>query len=203
MEKEIEMLDAPVSGGDSGAVAGTLSIMVGGKAEILSRCTPVFNVLGKTVTHVGAIGMGQTVKLCNQILVSITNMAVCEAVTFCKASGIDPHFMIQATQNGAAGSWQLTNLGPKMVRRDFDPGFMIDLQQKDLRLATESAQALNLALPALALVKQLFADCVKNDEGKEGTQALIKALERMNGKAELKDKEPKRNDKEILLDFLA
>ncbi|RPI03823.1 MAG: NAD(P)-dependent oxidoreductase [Calditrichaeota bacterium] len=188
LEKGIEMLDAPVSGGDSGAIAGTLSIMVGGKAETLARCLSVFNVLGKTITHVGSIGMGQSVKLCNQILVSVTNMAVCEAVTFCQASGIDPQIMIQATQNGAAGSWQLINLGPKMVRRDFYPGFMIDLQQKDLRLATESAQALNLKLPALSLVKELFANCVENGEGKEGSQALIKALERINGSSTLSSK---------------
>ena len=181
-ESGVEMLDAPVSGGDSGAIAGTLAIMVGGKTETVERCRPVFSVLGKTITHVGDHGMGQTVKLCNQILVTITNLAVCEAISFAESAGVDPQTMISATQNGAAGSWQLSNLGPKMVRRDFKPGFIIDLQQKDLRLALEAAEEMRLPLPALALVHQLFTGCQANGEGKEGTQALIKSLERLAGK---------------------
>lgn len=178
----VQMLDAPVSGGDSGAIAGTLAIMIGGKAETVERCRPIFEAMGKTITHIGGHGMGQTVKLCNQILVTVTNLAVCEAVSFAASAGIDPQMMISATQNGAAGSWQLSNLGPKMVLRDFKPGFMIDLQQKDLRLALEAAEELKLPLPALALVHQLFTGCQANDEGKEGTQALIKSLERLAGK---------------------
>ncbi|MDZ7317024.1 MAG: NAD(P)-dependent oxidoreductase [candidate division KSB1 bacterium] len=175
----IEHLDAPVSGGDVGAAAGTLAAMVGGKAEVLERCRPVLEAMCKTITHVGGHGMGQTVKLCNQILVSLTNLAVCEAVTFAKAAGIDPTIMISAVQNGAAGSWQLTNLGIKMARRDFAPGFMIDLQQKDLRLALQAAEELSLPLPGLSLVHQLFLSCQAAGEGREGTQALIKAIERL------------------------
>jgi 3-hydroxyisobutyrate dehydrogenase len=178
-KKDIDMLDAPVSGGDVGARAGTLAIMVGGKKEVLERCMPVLEVMGKTVTHVGTHGMGQTVKLCNQILVSVTNMAVCEALLLAKKSGVDPDTMIKATENGAAGSWQLSNLGPKMAERDFAPGFMIDLQQKDLRLALERVRELSLASPALALVNQLFSSCQAHGEGREGTQALIKSLERL------------------------
>jgi 3-hydroxyisobutyrate dehydrogenase len=180
-EKGVEMLDAPVSGGDSGAIASTLAIMVGGKAEIVERCRPIFAALGKTITHVGGNGMGQTVKLCNQILVTITNLAVCEAISFAESAGVDPQIMIAATQNGAAGSWQLSNLGPKMAERDFKPGFMIDLQQKDLRLALEAAEEMLLPLPALALVHQLFTACQANGEGREGTQALIKSLKRLAG----------------------
>ncbi|MBN2355563.1 NAD(P)-dependent oxidoreductase [candidate division KSB1 bacterium] len=176
-----EMLDAPVSGGDTGARAGALAIMVGGKAEVYERCLPVFQAMGKSITHVGGHGMGQTVKLCNQILVSVTNLAVCEAIQFASRSGVDPEVMIKATQGGAAGSWQLTNLGPRMVARDFAPGFMIDLQQKDLKLALEAARQIKLPLPALALVHQLFAGCQANDEGREGTQALIKSLMRLAG----------------------
>jgi 3-hydroxyisobutyrate dehydrogenase len=176
---DIDMLDAPVSGGDVGAKAGSLAIMVGGKKEVLERCMPVFQVVGKTITHVGTHGMGQTVKLCNQILVSVTNMAVCEALLLAKKSDVDPDVMIKATENGAAGSWQLSNLGPKMAERDFAPGFMIDLQQKDLRLALERVRELSLSSPALALVHQLFSSCQAHGEGRKGTQALIKSFERL------------------------
>lgn len=181
-EKNIEMLDAPVSGGDTGAVNGTLAIMVGGKKSIFDRCQPVFAAMGKTITHVGDHGMGQTVKLCNQILVSVTNMAVCEAVTFAGASGVNPQIMIEATKNGAAGSWQLINLGAKMVDRDFAPGFMIDLQQKDLRLALDAVREVGIATPALALVHQLFNGNQAHGEGREGTQALVKSIERLSGR---------------------
>ncbi len=181
-QKGVEMLDAPVSGGDTGAINGALAIMVGGAQEAFERCKPVFEAMGKTITRVGGNGMGQTVKLCNQILVSVTNMAVCEAVTFAKASGVDPKIMIEATKNGAAGSWQLANLGPKMADRDFAPGFMIDLQQKDLRLALEAAREVKMAAPALGLVHQLFIGAQAHGEGREGTQALIKSIERLSGK---------------------
>ncbi len=180
--KKVDMLDAPVSGGDSGAKAGTLAIMVGGDESVFQRCRPVLEALGKTITHVGGNGMGQTVKLCNQILVSVTNMAVCEAVTLAKSAGVDPKIMIDATQNGAAGSWQLSNLGPKMAERDFAPGFMIDLQQKDLRLALETARNQKIGTPALALVHQLFVGNQAHGEGNEGTQALVKSIERLSGK---------------------
>ncbi len=177
--KGAHMLDAPVSGGDSGAKAGTLAIMVGGEEKVFEACLPVFEAMGKTITYVGGHGMGQTVKLCNQILVSVTNLAVCEAITLARKSGVDPNVMIQATSRGAAGSWQLENLGPKMADRDFDPGFMIDLQQKDLKLALEAARAQNISVPALGLVHQLFMGCQAAGEGREGTQALIKSIERL------------------------
>ena len=180
-EKNVDMLDAPVSGGDTGAKAGTLAIMVGGDKKIVEQCMSVFKAMGKTITHVGTNGMGQTVKLCNQILVSVTNMAVCEAVMFAKKAGVDPKTMIEATKNGAAGSWQLANLGPKMADRDFAPGFMIDLQQKDLRLALEAARESQTPLPALSLVHQLFTGCQAHNEGAEGTQSLYKSLERLAG----------------------
>lgn len=180
-EKNAAMLDAPVSGGDTGAINATLAIMVGGDTETVERCKPVFEAMGKTITHVGGNGMGQTVKLCNQILVTVTNLAVCEAVSLAKASGLDPHVMIEATKNGAAGSWQLSNLGPKMADNDFAPGFMVDLQQKDLRLALEATGLQKLSSPGLALVHQLFNSCQANGEGQEGTQALIKSLQRLSG----------------------
>lgn len=179
-EKNVDMLDAPVSGGDTGAINGTLAIMVGGEKTVLERCMPVFNAMGKTITHTGTNGMGQIVKLCNQILVSVTNMAVSEAVLFAQKSGVDPHTMIQATKGGAAGSWQLENLGPKMVDEDFAPGFMIDLQQKDLRLVLEAASQINLPLPALSFVHQMYTSNQANGEGKEGTQALYKSVRRLS-----------------------
>ena len=180
-QRDVQMLDAPVSGGDTGAIAGTLAIMVGGEKSAFERCLPVFRAMGKTITYVGTHGMGQTVKLCNQILVSVTNMAVCEAILFAQKAGVDPIIMIEATKNGAAGSWQLANLGPKMVARNFAPGFMIDLQQKDLRLAVETARETHLPVPAVSLVSQLFSGCQAHNEGTEGTQALIKSLERLAG----------------------
>jgi 3-hydroxyisobutyrate dehydrogenase len=137
--------------------------------------------MGKTVTHVGGNGMGQTVKLCNQILVSVTNLAVCEAVRFAQKAGVDPVTMIEATKHGAAGSWQLSNLGPRMAGEDFAPGFMIDLQQKDLRLALQAAFEMQLPVPALAMVHQLFSACQARGEGREGTQALIKSLRALAG----------------------
>jgi 3-hydroxyisobutyrate dehydrogenase len=177
--KGADMLDAPVSGGDVGAINGTLSIMVGGKKEVLEKCMHVLKSMGKTITYCGTNGMGQTTKLCNQILVSVTNMAVSEAVLFAQKSGLDAHTMIEATKGGAAGSWQLANLGPKMVDNDFAPGFMIDLQQKDLRLVIEAAEELHLPLPALSYVHQLYKSNQANGEGKEGTQALYKSVKRL------------------------
>lgn len=176
-----EMLDAPVSGGDVGAIAGTLAIMAGGKREVFDRCLPILQVMGKSVVYTGGHGMGQTTKLCNQIICAVTNLAVCEAVEFSRKAGVDPGTMIEAVKGGSAGSWQLINLGPKMVAGNFDPGFMIDLQQKDLRLALEAAREMQLPLPALALVNQLFAGCQAHGEGREGTQALIKSLRRLGG----------------------
>jgi 3-hydroxyisobutyrate dehydrogenase len=179
-EKGIRMLDAPVSGGDTGAIAGTLSIMVGGEAADLERARPVLEAMGKRIVHCGALGAGQTVKLCNQIAVTLTNLAVCEALMFAQKNGVDPAKAVEALSAGAAGSWQLSNLGPKMLRRDFAPGFKVRLQRKDLRLAIESAQQQHAALPGLALVAQLFAAVDSSGLGEEGTQALVTALEKLN-----------------------
>lgn len=173
----LRMLDAPVSGGESGAIAGSLSIMVGGDLADLARARPVLDVLGSRTIHCGPLGAGQTVKLCNQIVVSLTNLAVCEALVFAHKSDVDVATMLDAISAGAAGSWQLSNLGPLMIRRDFRPGFKVRLQQKDLRLALEAADELHLPLPGLALVHQLFAAVESFGGAEEGTQALLKALE--------------------------
>lgn len=179
-ERGVRMLDAPVSGGDQGAIAGTLAIMVGGDAADFERARPLFEAMGQRIVHCGPLGAGQTVKLCNQIAVSLTNLAVCEALIFAQKNGVDPATMLEAVSAGAAGSWQMTNLGPKMLQRDFAPGFKVKLQRKDLRLALESAQQQAVALPGLALVSQLFAAVEAAGAGEDGTQALITALENLN-----------------------
>lgn len=175
------LLDAPVSGGEQGAISGTLSIMVGGAADALERARPALEAMGRTITHCGPSGAGQTVKLCNQIAVVLNNLAMAEALLFCARSGVDPSVMLAAITQGAAGSWQLANLGPRVVARDFAPGFKVSLQQKDLRLALEAADELRLALPGTALVHQLFAAVEAVHGGEIGTQALVRALEALAG----------------------
>lgn len=177
----IEMLDAPVSGGEQGAINGTLSIMVGGKEDVFERCRPVFDVLGQKLVHCGPSGSGQVVKLCNQVAVSVTNLAVCEALTLCQRAGVDPERMLDAVGAGAGSSWQLVNLGPKMLARDFAPGFKIEHQQKDLRHALSTADALHTPLPGTSLVHQLFSGLEAEGAGGEGTQALVKAIEKLVG----------------------
>ena len=180
-ERGVKMLDAPVSGGDTGAIAGTLSIMVGGEAADLETARPALEAMGKRIVHCGPLGSGQTVKLCNQIAVALTNLAMAEALVFAQRNGVDPARMIEALSAGAAGSWQLSNLGPRILKRDFAPGFKARLQRKDLRLAVENAQQQAVALPGLALVSQLFSAVERAGHGEEGTQALVKALEALAG----------------------
>jgi 3-hydroxyisobutyrate dehydrogenase len=178
-EQGVHMLDAPVSGGEPGAQAGTLSIMVGGEADVFERCRSVFEAMGKTLTHCGPNGAGQTVKLCNQIVCGLNLLAMSEALAFGAKAGVDLRVMHQAISAGAASSWMLTNLAPRALNRDFAPGFTVDLQQKDLKLALEAAREMSAVLPGTALVHQLFASLQAQGEGAEGTQALAKALERL------------------------
>ena len=180
-EKGAYMLDAPVSGGEGGAIAGTLSIMVGGDEAIFNRCLPVFQAMGKNIVHLGGSGAGQLTKLCNQIAVAVTNMAMSEALIFGAKSGLNLEKMQQAISGGAAGSWQLSNLAPRVLERDFAPGFMVKLQQKDLRLVLQEADSLKLSLPATSLVHHLFHALESQGAGDEGTQALVKVLEQLAG----------------------
>jgi len=179
--KGVHFLDAPVSGGEGGAIAGTLSIMVGGEAEVFASCLPVFQAMGKNIIHVGGTGAGQLTKLCNQIAVAVTNLAMSEALVFAAKAGVDLEKMHQAISGGAAGSWQLSNLAPRIFQRDFAPGFMVKLQQKDLRLVLQEADRLQLALPATSLVHSLFNALETRGAGNEGTQALVKVLEQLAG----------------------
>jgi 3-hydroxyisobutyrate dehydrogenase len=180
-EKDAHMLDAPVSGGEQGAIDGTLSIMTGGETAIFERCLPVLQAMGKNVIHVGSNGMGQTVKLVNQILVTGTLNSVVEALIFAGKSGVDLEKTIDAVKGGAAGSWQLANLAPRIIERDFRPGFMIDLLIKDLNLVTGSASEMGIDLPVTILVKEMYEKLQAEGEGENGTQALIKVLEQITG----------------------
>ena len=177
--KGAKLLDAPVSGGDVGAKNATLSIMVGGDESAFKKAEPLLRQMGKTITYCGPSGAGQLTKLVNQILVSITNMATCEALVFARRNGLDLEKTINAVAGGAAGSWQLSNLGPRMIKHDFKPGFTIDLQQKDLRLVLQAAEESNASLPAASLVHQLFTAAQAAGHGKDGTQALFSVLERL------------------------
>jgi 3-hydroxyisobutyrate dehydrogenase len=181
--KNAKMLDAPISGGDVGARNATLSIMVGGEEAAFNQARPLLEKLGKTLTYCGPSGNGQLTKLVNQILVSVTNLAVAEAITFAQASGLDPQKTIVAIGGGAAGSWQLSNLGPKMVAGDYKPGFMIKLQQKDLRLAIAACKERGLKLEALSLVHRLFDQAMSQGRAEEGTQALVAVVKQSSGGA--------------------
>jgi len=177
--KGVTLLDAPVSGGDIGAKNATLSIMVGGDKVAFNKVEPLLKQIGKTITHCGGSGTGQLTKLVNQILGSVTLMAVCEALTFAHKNKLDLAKTIDALGAGAASSWQLMNLGPKMVAGNMRPGFMIDLQQKDLRLVEEAADESQTSLPATSLVHQLLTAAQAAGHGRSGTQALFKVMERL------------------------
>ncbi len=181
-EKGVHMLDAPVSGGDVGAQQGTLSIMVGGEQSVFDDCLPVFEAMGKHINLIGGNGAGQTTKACNQIAVAGANLAMAEALMLAATSDLDVGKVVDAISGGAAGSWQLTNLGPRILKGDFAPGFMVRLQQKDLKLVLEAANDVKLALPGVSLAHQFFNIVERLGCADEGTQALIKAYEAQAGK---------------------
>jgi 2-hydroxy-3-oxopropionate reductase len=178
----VAFLDAPVSGGEQGAIAGTLSIMVGGEAAAVERAAPIFAALGRQAIHMGGPGQGQMTKLVNQVVGAVTLAAVAEGVVLAERAGLDPAAMVRALGGGAATSWMLTEQAPRMQRRDFAPGFMIRLQQKDLRLALAAAERLGVALPTAALVHQLFTAVEGKGGGELGTQALVQAVEALAGR---------------------
>jgi 3-hydroxyisobutyrate dehydrogenase len=177
----LHWLDAPVSGGEKGAIEGTLTIMVGGTEEALVKARPVLEAMGRRITHFGAAGNGQAAKLCNQILVVGNLLAVCEALTFGAKSGLDLPTLHQALTGGAANSWALEVLGKKIIDRDFKPAFMVRLQQKDLRLVLDAAYENHTPLPTTALGHQLFSVIQGEGRGDDGTQSLARIFERMAG----------------------
>jgi 3-hydroxyisobutyrate dehydrogenase len=172
-EKKCELLDAPVSGGESGAIAGTLTIMVGGDAQAFQKCLPLFQAMGKNIVHLGARGNGQRVKLVNQVICALNILAMSEGLHLAESLGLDGEKVLQAVSSGAAGSWMLSNLAPRILQNDFRPGFMIKLQQKDLRLASETITALGKNFPGTALTYSLFTEAIKKGLGEQGTQGLI------------------------------
>ncbi|MGQ9455949.1 MAG: NAD(P)-dependent oxidoreductase [Armatimonadota bacterium] len=175
-KKSVQFLDAPVTGGEAGAISATLSIMVGGPTETLDRVRPVLQCLGSCITHMGGPGAGQTAKLCNQVICGLNILACCEGLTLGIACGLDPNTLLNAIQGGAAGSWMLSNLAPKMLSGDWAPGFRIALQQKDLRLALECASRVKFPLFGTAVTHQVFRVAEAYGYADEGTQALFKAL---------------------------
>src|SRR5207248_3817873 len=188
-EKGFRTLDAPVSGGEVGAVEAWLSIMVGGDASDVERARPVFEALGNTIVHIGGHGAGQACKLANQIAVVINNLGVSEALVFAAAHGIDLEKTRQVIAGGAGSSWAMQNYAPKILAGDFRPGFMIDLQQKDLRLVLEAAFAKHLGLPGTALTHELYNALQQDGGGREGNHALIRAIERLSGVEARSDRE--------------
>ncbi|MBK8313486.1 MAG: NAD(P)-dependent oxidoreductase [Acidobacteria bacterium] len=179
--KGIFWLDGPVSGGEKGAIEGTLTIMVGGDSDALERARPVLSAMGKRITHFGPAGKGQAAKLCNQIMVSVNMLAVCEALTFGAKEGLDLNTLHQALTGGAANSWALDVLGKKIIDRDFKPAFMIRLMQKDLRLVMDSAYGSHTPIPSTALAHQLFSVVEAEGRGDDGTQSLARVFESMAG----------------------
>jgi 3-hydroxyisobutyrate dehydrogenase-like beta-hydroxyacid dehydrogenase len=177
----VAYLDAPVSGGETGAIEGTLTIMVGGDEMAFDRARPLFDHLGKRATWMGPAGAGQTTKLANQIAVSLTLEAAAEAILFARQGGIDPARALEAISGGAAASWQLSNLGPKIIARDYRPGFFVKLIRKDLRLVTEAAECNGLALPGLALMVSMFDKASALGHDASGTQAVAAALDSVAG----------------------
>lgn len=182
--KGITLIDAPVSGGEIGAIEGKLSIMMGGPKEAIEEVRPIMEVMGRTVTHCGPLGAGQMTKLANQIMVIHTIMSIAEGLAFAEKAGLDLETTLKVTSAGAAGSHSLKALGPKIIAGDLKPAFMVDLQQKDLRLVLEYAEQLKQPLPGVALAKQLLAVLQARGRGKDGTHALIDVIRQLGaGKA--------------------
>jgi len=176
-ERGVDFLDAPVSGGERGAIDGTLSIMVGGTRGAFDRAAPILAALGRRATYMGTSGQGQMTKLVNQVVGAATLAAVAEGVVLGARAGLDPDALIEAVGGGAATSWMLTNLGPRMQRGDFAPGFMVKLQQKDLRLVLAAADEVGAPLPLTTVVHRLLSDVEAGGGGELGTQAIVSALE--------------------------
>jgi len=180
-QQGIEMLDAPVSGGETGAINGTLSIMVGGKTAVFERVKPLFECLGKNIVHIGDNGAGQVAKACNQIVVAVTIEAVAEALTFARRNGADPARVREALMGGFAGSKIMEVHGKRMLDNDFKPGFKVGLHQKDMRIVMETAHQLGVALPAAALVAQHLNALMGTGCTDLDSAAVVKVIERMSG----------------------
>ncbi len=183
--KGVGALDAPVSGGDIGARNATLSIMVGGEVRDFEAVKPLFEFLGKTIVHQGAAGAGQLCKMVNQILVANSMIGACEAMVAAKATGLDPERMLQSVSTGAAGSWTLSNLVPRMLKGDWAPGFFASLLAKDLQIAVDEMKAVGHALPGLEVSERLYRRLDELGHGGMGTQGLLKVWAEVLGEQKL------------------
>ncbi|MFC7007362.1 NAD(P)-dependent oxidoreductase [Halalkalicoccus salilacus] len=175
------LLDAPISGGEEGAIEGTLSIMVGGDEGALEEQMDVLDVLGETITHCGPSGAGQTTKACNQIVVAAQMVGVSEALVFAHNAGADLEAVVDAISGGAAGCWTLDNRAPNMIQGDFDPGFFAEYQYKDLRIATDAGEAFGSPMPQTALAHELYKTMVQNEMGRDDNSGVMQVLEMMAG----------------------
>jgi 2-hydroxy-3-oxopropionate reductase len=178
-EKGAHMLDAPISGGEEGAINGTLSIMVGGPKMAFERCQPLFEAMGRKVTHVGGAGAGQVVKACNQIVVGMTLTAVAEALVLGSKAGVDPEKIVEAISGGAARCWALEQRGPWMIEHRFDPGFKAAYHHKDLGIAMDTARAFEVSLPASGLVYQLYGAMKAMGWGDRDHSAIVALIEQL------------------------
>lgn len=176
----VDAIDAPVSGGDVGAKNGTLSIMIGGEAHVVDALQACWEAMGKTIVHQGQAGSGQHAKVVNQILVAAGMIGVCESLLYAKKSGLNLETVLKSVSSGAAGSWALSNLAPRIVAGNFDPGFFVEHFVKDLGIAIEQSKKMNLNLPGLELAHELYRKVIENGDGRMGTHALQKTLAQMS-----------------------
>src|SRR6185312_62563 len=173
-------VDAPVSGGDIGAREARLSIMIGGEQAVVDALRPLFELMGKTIVHQGPAGAGQHTKMVNQVLIATNMIGVCEALLYGYKAGLDLNVVLQSVGSGAAGSWSLNNLGPRMIAGNFEPGFFVEHFLKDMRIALDESRRMNLSLPGLALAEQLYRAVEAQGHARLGTQALMLALARLS-----------------------
>src|SRR5205823_4975214 len=178
--KGVHSVDAPVSGGDVGAKNAALSIMVGGDADTIEAVKPCFECMGKAIIRQGGPGAGQHTKMVNQILIASYMVGVCEALLYAYKSGLDPTTVLQSVGGGAAASWSLNNLGPRIIDRNFEPGFFVEHFIKDMGIALDEARRMGLSLPGLALANQLYLAVQAQGYGRKGTHALLLALEQLS-----------------------
>ena len=180
-QRGVQSVDAPVSGGDVGAKNGTLSIMIGGDQDVVEALQPMWDAMGQTIVHQGGAGAGQHTKMVNQTLIATNMIGVCEALLYGYKAGLDLPTVMQSVASGAAGSWSLSNLGPRIIDKNFDPGFFVEHFIKDMGIAIDEANKMGLCLPGLALSKQLYEGLKSQGHGRDGTHALQLALNRLSG----------------------
>src|SRR5271168_322016 len=179
--KGVHSVDAPVSGGDVGAREARLSIMIGGDKEVVDALRPLFETMGKTIVHQGPAGAGQHTKMVNQVLIASNMIGVCEALLYGYKAGLDLSVVLESVSSGAAGSWSLSNLGPRMIAGNFEPGFFVEHFLKDMGIALAESRRMNLSLPGLALAEQLYRAVAAQGYGRKGTHALMLALSHVSG----------------------